>query len=62
MILIVYVFDILLTGSDVDGIEKAKQYFKTQFVTKDMGDPHHFLGLKLLTTNTEQFFPNESIL
>ena len=37
MILIVYVDDILLTESDIDGIEKAKEYLKTQFVTKDMG-------------------------
>jgi len=36
MILVVYVDDILLTESDIDGIEKAKEYLKTQFVTKDM--------------------------
>ena len=38
--------DNLLTGSDVDGIKKAKEYLKTQFVTKDMGMPSTILGLK----------------
>ena len=35
-ILVVYVDDILLIESDIDGIKKAKKYLKTQFVTKDM--------------------------
>jgi len=29
LILVVYVYDILLTGSDVAGIIKAKEYLKT---------------------------------
>jgi len=40
--------DILLTGDDIADIEKAKQYLKTQFVTKNTCS---LLGLKLLTVN-----------
>jgi len=36
VILAVYVDDVLLTGSDTSGTEKANAYFKAQFVTKDM--------------------------
>jgi len=36
VILVVYVDDILLTESDGDGIEKAKEHLKTQFVIKDI--------------------------
>jgi len=50
-ILIIYV-DILLSESDNDDIEKAKEYFKAQFAIKDMGRPDTFL-------NMEYFFPIE---
>ena len=46
VIIVVYV-DILLNGSDVTGIEKAKEYMKTQFVNKDMGIPRCYLGIKI---------------
>ena len=45
MILDVYVDDIRLTGSDVAGIMKAKEYLKTHFVTKDMVGQDTFLRL-----------------
>ena len=47
MILVIYVDDILLTGSDAVNIVKAKEYLKTLFVTKDMGKPRHFLGIEI---------------
>ena len=34
VILATYVDDIMLTWSDVDGIEKVEDYFKAQFVIK----------------------------
>ena len=39
-----YADDILLTGSDIVDIVKAKEYLKTQFVTKNMGKPRYFFG------------------
>lgn len=39
--------DILLTGSDVDDIKKAKEYLKEQFVTKYMGRPRYSLGIEI---------------
>ena len=35
--LVVYVDDIVITGSDQDGIQKLKQHLFTHFQTKDLG-------------------------
>jgi len=51
VIVAIYVDDILLTGSDVDGILKNKEYLKTQFLTKDIDRPRYFLQMKLLIVN-----------
>ncbi|KAK4385641.1 Retrovirus-related Pol polyprotein from transposon RE2 [Sesamum angolense] len=47
VVLAVYVDDILITGSDIDGIEKAKTYLQKPFVTKDLGRPRYFLGIEI---------------
>ena len=39
VVLVVYVDDILLTGSDSAGIMEAKMYLKRHFVIKDIGRP-----------------------
>ncbi|KAK4382102.1 Retrovirus-related Pol polyprotein from transposon RE2 [Sesamum angolense] len=45
--IIVYVDDILITGSDSDRIEEAKTYLQKHFVTKDLGRPRYFLGIEI---------------
>ncbi|KAK4403222.1 Retrovirus-related Pol polyprotein from transposon RE2 [Sesamum angolense] len=47
VVLAVYVDDILITGSDNDGIEEAKTYLQKHFVTKDLGRPRYFLGIEI---------------
>ncbi|KAL0363865.1 UNVERIFIED_CONTAM: Retrovirus-related Pol polyprotein from transposon RE2 [Sesamum angustifolium] len=47
VILAVYVDDILITGSDIVGIEEAKTYLQKHFVTKDLGRPKYFLGIEI---------------
>ena len=44
--LVVYVDDILVTGSDTTGISETKQYQSQHFVTKDIGIPKYFLDIK----------------
>ncbi|KAK4390758.1 Retrovirus-related Pol polyprotein from transposon RE2 [Sesamum angolense] len=39
--------DILITGSDLVGIEEAKTYLQKHFVTKDLGRPRYFLGIEI---------------
>ncbi|KAK4397606.1 Retrovirus-related Pol polyprotein from transposon RE2 [Sesamum angolense] len=47
VVLAVYVDDILITGSDLVGIEEAKKYLQKHFVTKDLGRPRYFLGIEI---------------
>ena len=45
--LIVYVDDIVITGSDQDGIRKLKQHLFNHFQTKDLGKLKYFLGIEI---------------
>ena len=49
--LIVYVDDIVITGSDQDGIRKLKQHFFSHFQTKDLGKLKYFLGIEIAQPN-----------
>ena len=46
VLLVVYVDDIILTGSDAVGIRETKSYLQQHFTTKDMERPKHFLGIE----------------
>ena len=50
--LIVYVDDIVITGSDQDGIQKLKQHLFSHFQTKDLGKLKYFLGIKATQSNS----------
>jgi len=50
--LIVYVDDILLTGSDHHGISQVKQHLCQHFQTKDLGKLIYFLGIEVAQSNT----------
>ena len=44
----VYVDDILLAGKDDERMAAVKQAFSQAFQVKDMGELHHFLGMKVV--------------
>ena len=46
--LIVYVDDIVITGSDSIGISSLKSFLQGQFHTKDLGILRYFLGVKVM--------------
>ncbi|RVX04896.1 Retrovirus-related Pol polyprotein from transposon RE1 [Vitis vinifera] len=50
--LVVYVDDIVITGSDQNGIQKLKQHLFTHFQTKDLGKLKYFLGIEIAQSNT----------
>ena len=51
--LIVYVDDIVITGTDQDGIQKLKQRLFSHFQTKDLGKLKYFLGIEVTQSNSE---------
>ena len=42
-----YVDDILLTGNDLDIIQKTKSWLNSKFEMKDMGEASYVLGIKI---------------
>ncbi|GJV11944.1 ribonuclease H-like domain-containing protein [Tanacetum coccineum] len=46
--LLVYVDDIVITGSDVDGINEFKLFLSTKFLIKDLGYLKYFLGIEVI--------------
>ena len=49
--LLVYVDDIILTGSPNAPLHDLMQSFQLEFAIKDLGDIHYFLGIEVLHTN-----------
>ena len=50
--LIVYVDDIVITGSEQDGIQKLKQHLFSHFQTKDLGKLKYFMGIEIAQSNS----------
>ena len=48
ILLVVYVDDIVITGSDSKGISSLKSFLQSQFHTKDLGMLRYFLGIELV--------------
>nr|XP_016457636.1 PREDICTED: uncharacterized mitochondrial protein AtMg00810-like [Nicotiana tabacum] len=52
---VVYVDDVILTGTNLEEIKVLKTYLHNQFKTKDLGELHYFLGL-------EMFYKDDRVL
>ncbi|GKE65903.1 ribonuclease H-like domain-containing protein, partial [Tanacetum coccineum] len=48
--LLVYVDDIMLTGNNINEINKVKTFLKCKFKIKDLGELNYFLGIEVLKT------------
>ena len=58
--LIVYVDNIVITGTDQDGIQKLKQHLFSHFQTKDLGKLKYFLGIEVYQSNSGVVIPQRS--
>eukprot|EP00253_Pinus_taeda_P002241 PITA_02241 len=55
IILVLYVDDLILTGSDPNLINHVKSSLKKKFEMTDLGHLHYFLGLQVLQSKEVQF-------
>uniref|UniRef100_A0A6N2N1K4 Reverse transcriptase Ty1/copia-type domain-containing protein n=1 Tax=Salix viminalis TaxID=40686 RepID=A0A6N2N1K4_SALVM len=55
IILLVYVDDIIITGSDSNAIHKVIRSLTTEFKIKDLGDLHYFFGIQISHTHIGLF-------
>ena len=55
ILLVVYMDDIVITGSDFTGISSLKSFLHTQFHTKDLGILRYFLGIEVMRSKHEIF-------
>src|SRR4051812_997304 len=55
VIMAVYIDDIILTGSDDQGILEAQTFLQSHFVCRDMGRPRYFLSIKFAYRSQEIF-------
>ena len=62
IILVLYVDDLILTGSDPKLLTHVKSSLKQNFEMSDLGHLHYFLGLQVLQTKDSSFFPSLSML
>ena len=55
ILLVVYVDDIVITGSDSKGISSLKSFLQSQFHTKDLGMLRYFLGIEVMRSKNKIF-------
>lgn len=52
MLLVVYVDDIALTGSNVNGIAALKKFLHAMFQIKDLGKLRYFIGIEVARSSS----------
>ena len=55
ILLVVYVDDIVITGSDSKDISSLKSFLQSQFHTKDLGMLRYFLDIEVMRNKHEIF-------
>jgi hypothetical protein len=48
--ILLYVDDLIITGADLDEINRVKRELAASFDMKDLGDLHYFLGIEVIRT------------
>ena len=55
VVILIYVDDIIITGSDKEGIILTKAFLKTSFDIKDLGELKYFLGIEICRSKEGPF-------
>jgi Reverse transcriptase (RNA-dependent DNA polymerase) len=55
IVILIYVDDLVITGSDLSGIEDLKHHLNREFDIKDLGNLKYFLGIEIARSNKGLF-------
>src|SRR5690606_32369386 len=55
LVILLYVDDVLLTGSDIELLSKLLQALNLRFAMKDLGTPKYFLGIEMQSSSDGLF-------
>ena len=55
IVILIYVDDIIITGSDKNGIASTKEFLKATFDIKDLGELKYFLGIEMCRSKEGMF-------
>jgi Reverse transcriptase (RNA-dependent DNA polymerase) len=61
VIILIYVDDLVITGSDQHGIAALKTHLRTEFDIKDLGYLRYFLGIKVARSHKGLFFISKKV-
>lgn len=61
MTMLIYVDDLVLTGSHVIELNFIKNHLNKQFNIKELGDLHYFSGLQVLCTDSGIYLTHKSM-
>ena len=61
ILLVVYVDDIVITGSNSKGISSLKSFLQSQFHTKNLGMLRYFLGIEVMRSKHGIFLSQGNI-
>jgi Reverse transcriptase (RNA-dependent DNA polymerase) len=59
IIILIYVNDLVITGSDPIGIKNFKSHLGEEFDIKELGELKYFLSIEITLSQRIIFFPNK---
>ena len=59
IILLLYVDDMLITGSDIEKINNLKKQLSKQFTMKDLGSTKQILGMRIIRDKANSTFASQ---
>jgi Reverse transcriptase (RNA-dependent DNA polymerase) len=61
VVILIYVDDLVITGSDLNGIENLKKHLRKEFDIKDLGYLKYFLSIEIVRSHKGLFLSQKNM-